>query len=312
MKERLAIILPCYNEEEVLPQTMERLTVLSAKLTEMDVQVQLVFVDDGSRDNTWQLIENYCSERQDVSGIKLAHNRGHQRCVWAGMAETAEKFDAIVTIDADLQDDEMTIVDMMEQYRQGCEIVYGIRKKRDSDSFFKRWTAKMFYKVIRSADKEMLDNHADFRLMSQRAVKALMQYPERNIYLRGMVRTLGYKQGFVYYDRTPRTAGDSKYPLSKMAKLAIDGITSFSVAPLKFIAFIGVGISVIAILAAIFFIIKSICSQTMTWWPIMLSALWLIGGLVLTAIGVIGFYVGHIYEEVKHRPHYILERSLNL
>ncbi|MBP3726538.1 MAG: glycosyltransferase family 2 protein [Bacteroidaceae bacterium] len=312
MNEKLAIILPCYNEEEVLPLTIERLATLTQKLNERQVQAQLVFVDDGSTDNTWQLIEAYCKERPNVSGVKLAHNAGHQRCLWAGMTETAEKFDAIVTIDADLQDDENTIVDMMEQYRQGCDVVYGIRKRRNTDTFFKRFTAKMFYKVIHAADKEMLDNHADFRLMSQRAVKALLQYPERNIYLRGLVRTLGFKQGFVYYDRTPRTAGDTKYPMSKMAKLAVDGITSFSTAPLRFIAYIGMIISVLAFIAIIAILIEYIGDLTIEWRAITLSSLWFLGGVILTTIGVMGLYVGRIYEETKQRPHYILDRCVNL
>ncbi len=312
MIDKLAIILPCYNEEEVLPLTLQRLQVLIEELHAIEVQTQLVFVDDGSKDTTWKIIEEYAGQYPYVSGVKMAHNQGHQRCLWAGMSETVDKFDAIVTIDADLQDDEHTIVEMMKQYREGKDIVYGIRKRRETDSFFKRFTAKMFYKIIRAADKEMLDNHADFRLMSKRAVRALLQYPERNIYLRGLVRTLGFSQGFVYYDRTPRTAGDTKYPLSKMAHLAVDGITSFSTAPLRFTAYLGMFISIIAFLGIVYVIIEYISDSTMEWWAITLSSLWFLGGVILTTIGVMGLYVGRIYEEVKRRPHYILDRSLNL
>ncbi|MBQ4146435.1 MAG: glycosyltransferase family 2 protein, partial [Prevotella sp.] len=187
-QNKIAIILPCYNEEEVLPLTYRKLQKIIVELTKEDAQTNLVFVDDGSRDATWQLIEQMCKEDAHVSGIKLSRNVGHQRCVWAGLSETVEKFDAMITIDADLQDDENTIIDMVRQFKEGCDVVYGVRKQRTTDSFFKRWSAQAFYLLMKKADNDIIYNHADYRLMSKRAVKALLQYPERNLFLRGMVR----------------------------------------------------------------------------------------------------------------------------
>ena len=311
-QNKIAIILPCYNEEEVLPLTYRKLQKIIVELTKEDAQTNLVFVDDGSRDATWQLIEQMCKEDAHVSGIKLSRNVGHQRCVWAGLSETVEKFDAMITIDADLQDDENTIIDMVRQFKEGCDVVYGVRKQRTTDSFFKRWSAQAFYLLMKKADSDIIYNHADYRLMSKRAVKALLQYPERNLFLRGMVRKVGFKEGFVYYDRKEREAGTTKYPLSKMIRLSFDGITSFSVAPLQFITIIGLIMMVVSVLAIVWAVYEYIKDHTIQGWTSILVSLWFIGGVVTTALGVIGTYIGKIYSEVKRRPLYFVDRSLNL
>lgn len=311
-QNKIAIILPCYNEEEVLPLTYRKLQKIIVELTKEDAQTNLVFVDDGSRDKTWQLIEQMCKEDAHVSGIKLSRNVGHQRCVWAGLSETVEKFDAMITIDADLQDDENTIIDMVRQFKEGCDVVYGVRKQRTTDSFFKRWSAQAFYLLMKKADNDIIYNHADYRLMSKRAVKALLQYPERNLFLRGMVRKVGFKEGFVYYDRKEREAGTTKYPLSKMIRLSFDGITSFSVAPLQFITIIGLIMMVVSVLAIVWAVYEYIKDHTIQGWTSILVSLWFIGGVVTTALGVIGTYIGKIYSEVKRRPLYFVDRSLNL
>ena len=311
-QNKIAIILPCYNEEEVLPLTYRKLQKIIVELSKEDAQTYLVFVDDGSRDATWQLIEQMCKEDAHVSGIKLSRNVGHQRCVWAGLSETVEKFDAMITIDADLQDDENTIIDMVRQFKEGCDVVYGVRKQRTTDSFFKRWSAQAFYLLMKKADNDIIYNHADYRLMSKRAVKALLQYPERNLFLRGMVRKVGFKEGFVYYDRKEREAGTTKYPLSKMIRLSFDGITSFSVAPLQFITIIGLIMMVVSVLAIVWAVYEYIKDHTIQGWTSILVSLWFIGGVVITALGVIGTYIGKIYSEVKRRPLYFVDRSLNL
>ena len=311
-QNKIAIILPCYNEEEVLPLTYRKLQKIIVELSKEDAQTNLVFVDDGSRDKTWQLIEQMCKEDAHVSGIKLSRNVGHQRCVWAGLSETVEKFDAMITIDADLQDDENTIIDMVRQFKEGCDVVYGVRKQRTTDSFFKRWSAQAFYLLMKKADSDIIYNHADYRLMSKRAVKALLQYPERNLFLRGMVRKVGFKEDFVYYDRKEREAGTTKYPLSKMIRLSFDGITSFSVAPLQFITIIGLIMMVVSVLAIVWAVYEYIKDHTIQGWTSILVSLWFIGGVVTTALGVIGTYIGKIYSEVKRRPLYFVDRSLNL
>ena len=273
----LSIVIPCYNEEEVLPDTLAKMEALIVRLRqEADTDAHLLLVDDGSRDRTWQLIADEARHNPAVQGIKLSHNEGHQNALWAGLQESVNDSDAIVAIDADLQDDETTIIDMARQVNAGKDIIYGVRKSRKSDSWFKRVSAQAFYRLMRCFDKEVIYNHADFRMMTRRAVKALMQYPERNLFLRAIVRQLGFKEGFVYYDRRPRMAGESKYPLRKMLAFSIDGITSFSIAPLKA-------------------------------WPSLLISLWFIGGIVTTALGITGLYIGKIFIEVKRRPRYFVE-----
>lgn len=309
---KLAIIIPCYNEEAVLRQTHKRLTEVADLLKKEHFDTTLVLVDDGSKDQTWAVIEQLCTEDNHTSGLKLSHNVGHQRCLWAGLTETANNFDAMITIDADLQDDENTIVDMARQFAGGTDVVYGIRRSRLTDSFWKRTTAQMFYALMRKADPDMLCNHADYRLMSQRAVKALLQYPERNLYLRGLVREIGFSEGFVYYDRKSRQAGETKYPLAKMVRLSLDGITSFSVAPLHLITAIGLCMMILSVVAIGWILFEYISRHTIQGWTSILASLWLIGGVVTTTIGIIGIYIGKIYTEVKRRPHYFIEHRKNI
>ena len=313
MNKRLFIIIPCYNEEEVLPWTLQRLTTLVEQLNETHhVDTTLLLVDDGSRDATWHLISEAAARYAFVAGLKLAHNVGHQNALWAGMEQALPLCDAAVSIDADLQDNPDTILSMTEQWLQGTDIVYGVRKERKTDTWFKRVTALGFYRVMQMADRNMLYNHADFRLMSHRALEALMQYPERNMFLRGIVRQLGFNEGFVYYDRTARTAGESKYPLRKMLSFSIDGITSFSTGPLKFITFAGLTMTLVAIGIIIYALYEHIIGNTIAGWTSILVSMWFIGGVITTGVGITGVYIGKIYTEVKRRPRYFVDKTLNM
>lgn len=305
---KLTIIIPCYNEEEVLPWTLDKLAVLIDRLrTEADTEARLLLIDDGSHDRTWELIAETAQAHDYVSGIRFSHNEGHQNALWAGMQESVATSDAVVSIDADLQDDENAIIDMARQVGQGADIVYGVRRKRETDTWFKRFTAQVFYRLMKSMDSEIVYNHADFRMMTRRAVEALMQYPERNLFLRGMVRQLGFNEGYTYYDRRARTAGESKYPLKKMLAFSIEGITSFSIAPLKFITFVGLTMTLISFVMIIFAIVRHAEGETTQGWTSLLVSLWFIGGIITTALGVTGMYIGKIYIEVKHRPRYFIQ-----
>lgn len=307
---KIQIVIPCYNEEEVLPKTLQVLGRLIEKIkTEVGADTSLLLVDDGSKDSTWLMIKEAAKTCPYVHGIKLSHNRGHQNALWAGLKTAARQCDAMVSIDADLQDDENAIIDMIRQVQEGKDIVYGVRKERKTDTFFKRFSAQMFYKLMRSVDKDIVYNHADFRMMSRRAVLALMQYPERNLFLRGVVRELGFQEGFVYYDRKAREAGESKYPLTKMLSFSIDGITSFSVAPLKFITFVGMIMTVISFIMIIFALVEHFGGKTIQGWTSMLVSLWFIGGVITTGVGITGIYIGKIYTEVKRRPRYFIEEE---
>ena len=304
----LTIVIPCYNEEQVLPWTLGKLATLIDRLkTEASTDARLLLVDDGSRDRTWEIISEAAKAHCYVSGIRLSHNEGHHGAWWAGMQESVATSDAVASIDADLQDDETAMIDMARQINDGKDIVYGVRKKRETDTWFKRFTAQSFYKLMKSMDSEIVYNHADFRMMSRRAVEALMQYPERNLFLRGIVRRLGFKEGFVYYDRRARELGESKYPLKKMLAFSIDGITSFSTAPLKFITFIGLTMTLVSLVMIMFGIIRHIEGNTIEGWTSLLVSLWFIGGIITTAMGVTGIYIGKIYVEVKQRPRYFVQ-----
>lgn len=304
----LTIVIPCYNEEQVLPWTLGKLATLIDRLkTEASTDARLLLVDDGSRDRTWEIISEAAKAHCYVSGIRLSHNEGHQGALWAGMQEGVATSDAVASIDADLQDDETAMIDMARQINDGKDIVYGVRKKRETDTWFKRFTAQSFYKLMKSMDSEIVYNHADFRMMSRRAVEALMQYPERNLFLRGIVRRLGFKEGFVYYDRRARELGESKYPLKKMLAFSIDGITSFSTAPLKFITFVGLTMTLVSLVMIMFGIIRHIEGNTIEGWTSLLVSLWFIGGIITTAMGVTGIYIGKIYVEVKQRPRYFVQ-----
>lgn len=308
---KINIVIPCYNEQEVLHKTIDVLGKLAEKIKcETSVDTVLLLVDDGSKDNTWEMIKEAAQKHSFVSGIKLSHNRGHQNALWAGMSASIDHCDAMVSIDADLQDDENVILDMVKQLKEGKDIIYGVRKERKTDTFFKRFTAQAFYKIMQMADKEVIYNHADFRMMSNRTLKALMQYSERNLFLRAIVRELGFYEGFVYYDRKAREAGESKYPLKKMLAFSIDGITSFSVAPLKFITFIGLAMTFVAMVMIVFALVEHFKGETIQGWTSMLVSMWFIGGIITTGVGITGLYIGKIYTEVKRRPRYFIEERV--
>ena len=310
---KLIIVVPCYNEEEVLQETTRQLsTVLSGMEQEGKItEGKLLYVDDGSRDATWHIIEQLSTENPRVMGLKLAHNVGHQQALWAGLEWAANApFDAIVSIDADLQDDVQAIVEMTERFNEETDIVYGVRKERKTDTFFKKHTAQAFYKLMQTMGGDVVYNHADFRLMSKRALQALVAHPERNLFLRGIVRSLGYPSDYVYYDRHERFAGESKYPLSKMLNFAIDGITSFSVKPLRLITTFGILFMLVAIAIIGYALYEHLLGNTIIGWTSLLVSMWFIGGAILTAIGIIGEYVGKIYKEVKRRPRYFIEKEL--
>lgn len=306
----LFIVVPCYNEEEVLHETNRRLAALLDSLVKdnMIAAGRILYVDDGSRDHTWQLVEEFAASGSPVRGLKLAHNVGHQQALWAGLEYAAAHADAVVSIDADLQDNVECIREMVDYFNKGIDIVYGVRRERRTDSFFKKTTAQLFYRLMSNLGGEIVYNHADFRLMSRRAVEALMSYPERNLFLRGMVCSMGYSSAVVYYDREKRFAGESKYPFSKMLSFAVDGITSFSVRPLRYIVLLGLLFILISIVAIIYGFLSYLEGDTMPGWTSLLVSIWFIGGMVTTAIGIIGEYVGKIYKEVKRRPRYFVEK----
>lgn len=306
----LYIVVPCYNEEEVLHETNRRLAALLDSLVKdnMIAAGRILYVDDGSRDHTWQLVEEFVAAGSPVKGLKLAHNVGHQQALWAGLEYAAAHADAVVSIDADLQDNVDSIREMVDYFNKGIDIVYGVRRERRTDSFFKKTTAQLFYHLMSNLGGEIVYNHADFRLMSRRAVEALMSYPERNLFLRGMVCSMGYPSAVVYYDREKRFAGESKYPFSKMLSFAVDGITSFSVRPLRYIVLLGLLFILISIVAIIYGFLSYLEGDTIPGWTSLLVSIWFIGGMVTTAIGIIGEYVGKIYKEVKRRPRYFVEK----
>ena len=306
-----AIVVPCYNEEAVLNETTSRLLEVMQRVAEKhaDLQGRIVYVDDGSRDGTWSLIGSLSKQHPQVMGLKLAHNAGHQHALWAGLEWAAAHVDAAISIDADLQDDVNVIPEMIDLFLGGKDIVYGVRRDRPTDTWFKRTTALAFYKLMSKLGGDIVYNHADYRLMSRRTLAALMTYGERNLFLRGMVRTLGFPQAMVYYDRGERFAGESKYPLRKMLAFAIDGITSFSVRPLRLISIVGLSFMLVALAVIVYGLVAWLCGRTIQGWTSLLVSLWFIGGALLVALGVIGEYVGKIYAEVKRRPRYFIEET---
>lgn len=306
-----AIVVPCYNEEAVLAETTSRLLEVMQRVAEKhaDLQGRIVYVDDGSRDGTWPLIGSLSKQHSQVMGLKLAHNAGHQHALWAGLEWAAAHVDAAISIDADLQDDVNVIPEMIDLFLGGKDIVYGVRRDRPTDTWFKRTTALAFYKLMSKLGGDIVYNHADYRLMSRRTLAALMTYGERNLFLRGMVRTLGFPQAMVYYDRGERFAGESKYPLRKMLAFAIDGITSFSVRPLRLISIVGLSFMLVALGVIVYGLAAWLCGRTIQGWTSLLVSLWFIGGAILVALGVIGEYVGKIYAEVKRRPRYFIEET---
>ena len=314
MNEVLAIVVPCYNEEEVLPESIE---ILRGVLNELkstgsiSEKSFLLLVDDGSRDRTWEIIKENHDNSGDVWGQKLSKNCGHQCALLSGLMTAKERADLSISIDADLQDDVGVIRDMVEKYHDGCEIVYGIRGSRKKDSFFKRSTAQGFYKLLSSMGVKTVYNHADFRLMSKKALEELSQYHESNLYLRGLIPLLGLKTGEVVYERGERKAGESKYPLKKMLALAANGITSFSTQPIKMVLRTGVLVLFVCLAAAIYAFVSYMSGNVEKGWTSLILSIWFLGGVQLIAIGVIGEYVGRIYSEAKHRPLYHIEELLD-
>ena len=312
-ESKLIIVVPCYNEQEMLDYTTDELLKVIDRL-QQDGKIgtgKILYVDDGSKDATWSIIERLTRRHEAVCGLKLAHNVGHQNALWAGLEWASLNGDVSISIDADLQDDTHAIDEMVDRYNQGTDIVYGVRKERKTDSVFKRQTALMFYRLVRNLGEEIIYNHADFRLMSRRALKALMSYPERNIFLRGMVPRIGLSTACVYYDRKERMAGESKYPFSKMFALAMDGITSFSVRPLQWIYIAGFIMVFLALVAIIYCLGAYQFSEVVWGWTSILISIWFIGGATLVSIGIIGEYVGKIYREVKRRPRYFVEKIVD-
>ena len=312
--EILYMVVPCYNEQEVLRETAAQLKtkyndLMSAGLISKDSRV--VFVNDGSKDTTWSIIKDlHAADPQLFSGIDLAHNSGHQNAVLAGLMTVKELCDMCITMDADLQDDIDTIDEMVKQYYEGNQVVYGVRSARDTDTFFKKFTAESFYKFMKVMGADVVYNHADFRLMSKRVLQELANFKEVNLFLRGMVPLIGFQSTKVYYERHERLAGESKYPLKKMLAFAINGITSFSTKPLKLITTLGIIMSIASILAFIWAFIAKIGGFTEHGWSSTMCSIWLIGGLQLFCLGIIGEYVGKIYAEVKQRPRYIIAEFL--
>ncbi len=315
MKKTLYIIVPVYNEEAVLPITVPMFVSKLRQLQEAKLisdKSKILFVDDGSRDSTWNLITGFSEREKCISGVKLSRNRGHQNALLAGLAEASEKCDVTVTVDCDGQDDINAIDEMLALYADGCDVVYGVRKKRDTDTFFKRTSARGYYKLLKMFGVETVYDHADYRLMSARAVKALLEFKEVNLFLRGTVPLVGFKSASVYYDRFERKAGKSKYPLSKMIGLALNGITGMSVKPLRIITTLGTAVSVISFLGIIWSVVRQIMGYTVAGWASVVAIVCFLGGIQLLSLGVIGEYVGKIYLETKHRPPYIIETKANI
>ena len=314
MANRLMVVIPCYNEEEVLPETARRLTEKMASLTQRGMiseDSRVLLVDDGSKDRTWELIQGLHEQNPLFEGVKLSRNRGHQNALLAGLMTARDRCDICISMDADLQDDMDAMDRFIEEYQKGCEVVYGVRNKRDTDTAFKRQTALMFYRLMKGLGVDITYNHADYRLMSNRALNALGQFGEVNLFLRGLAPLVGFQSGVVTYDRSERFAGESKYPLKKMLSFAVDGITSFSVKPLRLITTVGVVIFVMSLLMLLYTLISWIAGHTVIGWTSTLASIWMIGGIQLLSLGVIGEYIGKIYMETKARPRFIISGYLN-
>lgn len=311
MKPVLYIVIPCYNEEEVLPETSSRILKKLYSMIEKDLcseDSRILFVDDGSRDRTWELITSYAEADGHFEGLKLAHNRGHQNALLSGLMSVNGHCDATISMDADLQDDIEVLDQFMEKYLSGCEVVFGVRKSRATDTAFKRGTAQAYYRFMEMLGTKVVYNHADYRLLGSRALDALSEYQEVNLFLRGIVTDIGYKTDIVYYDRSERFAGESKYPLGKMLALAVEGIASFSVKPLDLIFDLGVGISIVSLLGLIYALIAAIAKWPGVFYAILFGSLFLILGILLIAMGVMSVYIGKIYSEAKKRPRYRVEQ----
>lgn len=309
----LYIVIPCYNEEEALPITARRLLELTDDMFAKKIIApgsRILLVDDGSKDKTWEVISNLHAKDGRFGGVKLAHNAGHMNALWAGMTLAADKCDCVITIDADLQDDVNAMYGFLEAYRGGADVVSGVRSSRATDTAFKRSTAQAFYKLMNRMGVEMVYNHADYRLLSKRALDALLSFGEVNMFLRGMVPMLGFKTAIVEYERGVRVAGESKYPLKKMLSFAIEGITSLSNKPIRCVTFLGIFCALLGVAMGVYVLVSLCSGHSVAGWASLMMSIWLLGGLQLVALGLIGEYVGKIYMETKRRPKFILEETL--
>lgn len=311
--QTLYLVIPCYNEEEVLPETAKRLT---QKMTQMisdgliSQKSRIAFVDDGSKDRTWELVEEMHRQNKFVCGVKLSRNKGHQNALLAGLMTVKDHCDMAISLDADLQDDIEAIDRFVEKYYEGCDIVYGVRSSRESDTFFKRTSAQSFYKIMKFLGVDIVYNHADYRLMSKRALEELENFKEVNLFLRGIIPLIGFRCDVVTYERHERFAGESKYPLKKMLAFAFDGITSFSIKPIRLISTLGAAIFGVSLLMLLYFLIIYFLGKTVAGWATIVISIWAIGGLQLLATGIIGEYIGKIYLETKGRPKFVVETFL--
>lgn len=308
----LYIVVPCYNEQEVLPATAPLFkskvkTMCEAKLISETSRV--LFVNDGSKDATWKLIKQFSAADQVFEGVCLSRNRGHQNALLAGLHAAMDKADVTISIDCDGQDDINAMDKMIAEYNDGCDVVYGVRSKRETDTWFKRTTAEGFYKVMKAMGADIVFNHADYRLMSKRALKGLFEFNEVNLFLRGLVPLVGYKYSSVFYERNERIAGESHYPLKKMLAFAFDGITSLSIKPIRIITTLGFLVSIVSVIGIIYSIISLLLGSAITGWTSMTCAIFFMGGIQLLCLGVIGEYIGKIYNETKRRPRYIISED---
>lgn len=309
----LAIIMPCYNEQEALPISARHiLSLLDSMVADglVDAKSYALCVNDGSRDSTWEVISDLHKKHPQIKGINLAHNRGHQNALLAGLMTAMDNCGAAVSIDADLQDDPSAIISMVKDFNDGKEIVFGVRSSRDTDTWFKRTSARMFYRFQKSMGLETVFDHADFRLMSNRALHLLSEYGESNLFLRGIIPAIGLDTSVVRYPRACRVAGETKYPLSKMLSLSIDGITSFSAKPMRIIFITGLLLLLLDIAVAIYVLIAYFCHSAISGWSSIMLSIWFLGSLILMSIGVVGEYIGKIFVEVKHRPRYAIKETL--
>lgn len=314
MNEILYLVIPCYNEQEVLPETARRLTEKLSAMARAGIiskDSRVLLVDDGSRDDTWNVIRHLHADNPMFSGLKLAHNRGHQNALIAGLMTAKEQCDIAISLDADLQDDVEAIDRFVAEYRDGSDIVYGVRSSRTKDTTFKRGTAVGYYRVLKWLGVEIVENHADYRLMSRRALDALSEYGEVNLFLRGIVPLIGFRSSVVLYERNERFAGESKYPLKKMIAFALDGMTSFSVKPIRIITALGVFIFAASVICLLWILFTKLLGYTVTGWTTLMGSIWALGGIQLLCLGIIGEYIGKLYQEVKHRPRYLVEEVLN-
>ncbi len=314
MDNILYLVIPCYNEEEVLPETSSRLLEKLGsliKLGKISEKSRVIFVNDGSKDRTWEIIEELHQKNRIFGGINLSRNRGHQNALLAGLMTVKDYADMVISMDADLQDDINAIDEMVDKYLSGMDVVYGVRGSRDTDTVFKKFTAESFYKIMNTMGANTVFNHADYRLMSRRALDGLAQYGEVNLFLRGIVPMIGYPADVVYYNRGERFAGKSKYPLGKMLSFAVEGITSLSTKPIRMITALGFFIFIVSIGMLIYSLVQHFMGATIVGWTTLMVSVWAIGGLILLSLGVVGEYIGKIYLETKARPRFIVEQFLN-